>query len=99
MGNKLEYGTVKLVDDLSGLSLKPMMVTLQIDGGRKNKVRPGDIVGALTAGGLAAKQLGKIAVFDNYAYVAVERPLAKRALQVLNEGKVKGRRYKARRLH
>ena len=100
IGEKLEYGTVKLVDDLAGMSLKPLMVTLQIDAGRKDKVRPGDLVGALTgAGGIPAKQVGRIAVFDQHAYVAVERPVARQALQALSEGKVKGRRFKARRLH
>jgi ATP-independent RNA helicase DbpA len=99
-GVAIESGTVKLVDDLSGMSLKPLMVTLQIDAGRKDKLRPGDIVGALTgAGGIPAKQLGKIAVFDNTTYIAVERPVARQALQILSEGKVKGRRFKVRRLH
>lgn len=97
-GTRIEYGAVKRVDDLAGLGLQPLMVTLQIDGGRKDKVRPGDIVGALTAGGIAVKQVGKIAVFDNFSYVAVERPVARQALQVLAEHKVKGRRFKARRL-
>jgi ATP-independent RNA helicase DbpA len=76
------------------------MVTLQIDGGRKDKVRPGDILGALTGeGGIPGKQVGKIDLFDNLAYVAVERPVAKQALAVLAEGKIKGRRFKVRRLH
>ena len=50
------------------------MVTLAIDGGRKNKVRPGDILGALTGdAGLSAEQVGKINIFDYVAYVAVRR--------------------------
>jgi len=100
MGETVQYGTVKLVEDLSGLNLKPAMVTLQIDAGRKDKLRPGDILGALTGeGGIPGKQVGKIDLFDRMAYVAVERPVARQALAVLNEGKIKGRRYKARRLH
>ncbi len=97
-GVPVEYGKAEPADDLRGLDLKPAMVTLQIDAGRKDKVRSGDIVGALTAGGIAVRQLGKIAVFDKLTYIAVERSAARQALQVLTEDKVKGRRFKARRL-
>ena len=56
---------------------KAPMSTLQIDGGRKQKVRPGDILGALTGkNGIAGKQVGKIHIFDNCAYVAVTRGAA-----------------------
>jgi len=75
------------------------MVTLCINGGRKNKVRAGDILGALTAKtDLPGKQIGKIDIFDNIAYVAVERPIAKQALKILSEGKIKGRKFKVRKL-
>jgi len=78
---------------------KPTMVTLQIDGGKKQKIRPGDILGALTgSGGIAGKQVGKIHVFDQCAYVAVSRDAAKPALKKLVEGKLKGRSYRARRV-
>jgi ATP-independent RNA helicase DbpA len=100
MGETLERGTVKLVDDLSGMNLKPPMVTLQIDGGRKDKLRPGDILGALTGeGGISGKQVGKIDLFDRTALVAVARPVARQALAMLAEGRIKGRRFKVRRLH
>jgi ATP-independent RNA helicase DbpA len=79
--------------------LSPPMVTLQINGGRKNKVRAGDILGALTANtNLPSKQIGKINIFDNLAYVAVERPIAKQALRILSEGKIKGRKFRVRKL-
>ena len=75
------------------------MTTLCINAGRKNKVRPGDILGALTANkALAAKAIGKIDVFDNLAYVAIEYPLAKLALSTLSEGKIKGRSFKVRKI-
>ncbi|MFC6633715.1 ATP-dependent RNA helicase DbpA [Microbulbifer taiwanensis] len=76
---------------------RPVMTTLQIDGGKKQKVRAGDIVGALTGdGGIGATQIGKIQVFDFSTFVAVERPLAKKALGKLATGKVKGRKFRAR---
>ena len=79
---------------------KPAMVTLQIDGGRKQKIRPGDILGALTGDeGIAGKQVGKIQIFDNFSYVAVSRDAARPALRKLCEGKLKGRSFRARRIN
>jgi ATP-independent RNA helicase DbpA len=79
--------------------LTPPMVTLCISGGRKNKVRAGDILGALTANtALSGKQIGKIDIFDNVSYVAVERAIARQALKVLSEGKIKGRQFRVRKL-
>jgi len=78
--------------------LSPPMVTLQIEGGRKDKVRPGDILGALTGeAGIPAPQVGKIDIFDHSAYVAIERSIADKALKRLSSGKIKGRNFKIRR--
>jgi ATP-independent RNA helicase DbpA len=80
-----------------GAPLLPPMSTLLIGAGRKDKVRPGDILGALTGdAGIAGTQVGKIAIFDFQAYVAVERDVAKEAVQRLNSGKIKGRSLKVR---
>ncbi|MBO3277843.1 ATP-dependent RNA helicase DbpA [Pseudomonas schmalbachii] len=77
--------------------LLPPMTTLSIAGGRKDKLRPGDILGALTGeAGLPGSAIGKIAIFDFQAYVAVQRDLAKPALKHFLEGKIKGRSFKAR---
>ncbi len=79
--------------------LHPPMVTLHIVGGRKEKIRPGDVLGALTKDlGLEGAQIGKINVNEFSTYVAVARDVADRALQGLNAGKVKGKSVKARRL-
>lgn len=76
---------------------KPAMRTLAIAGGRKDKIRPGDILGALTGdAGIAGSAVGKIDVFDFVAYVAVERSLARKAHGRLINGKIKGRRFKVR---
>lgn len=78
---------------------KPNMVTLCIDGGKKSKLRPGDILGALTAaGGIPGSDVGKINMFPNQAYVAIARPSARRALKLIQEKNMKGRRFRARRL-
>jgi len=80
--------------------VKPAMVTLQIDGGKKQKVRPGDILGALTAPqGIEGKEVGKINIFDLSAFVAVDRKVANKAMQILNKGKLKGRSFRARLLN
>lgn len=77
----------------------PVMVTLQIDGGKKQKVRPGDIVGCLTGeGGVEQRHIGKIHVFDFCAYVAVERGVYRQALQKIQTGTLKGRRFRVRLL-
>ena len=79
--------------------LLPPMVTLQILGGRKEKIRPGDVLGALTKDlGYASSQIGKINVNEYSTYVAVDRGIAKEAMRGLNNGKVKGRSVKVRRL-
>ena len=82
-----------------GFSLKSPMVTIQLDAGRKNKMRPGDILGALTGeAGLAGSQIGKIDIFDMSSYVALERSALRQALNYLATGKVKGRNIRARRV-
>ncbi len=77
----------------------PTMTTLQIDGGKKQKIRPGDIVGALTgANGIQGDEIGKIQMFDNWAYVAVKRSVVKVAMNKLAEGSLKGRSCRFRQL-
>lgn len=80
-------------------SLQAPMVTIQLDAGRKNKIRPGDLLGALTGdAGLAGSQIGKIDIFDMTSFVAVEREVLNQALNYLSNGKVKGRSIRARKI-
>lgn len=84
---------------LSRDPVRPRMATLQLDGGKKQKIRPGDILGALTGeGGIAGENVGKIKVQERSAYVAVDREVAKQALAQLGAGKIKGRSFRARRV-
>lgn len=77
----------------------PTMVTLNINGGRKDKLRPGDILGALTGdAGFPAAQIGKIAIFDTQAFVAVSYAIGRDVVQALQGGKIKGRIFKVRLL-
>jgi ATP-independent RNA helicase DbpA len=80
-------------------SLTAPMVTVQLDAGRKQKLRPGDVLGALTGeGGLQGSQIGKISIFDQWSFVAVERDALRQAMNYLANGKVKGRSIRARRI-
>ena len=77
--------------------LVPPMATIQIIGGRKEKIRAGDVLGALTGDmGYTREQVGKINVNDFSTYVAVDRAIGEQAVQRLNSGRVKGRAVKAR---
>ena len=79
--------------------LEAGMVTIQLDAGRKHKIRPGDILGALTGdAGLQGADIGKIDIFDMSSYVAVSKPALRQAMNYLAEGKVKGRAIRARRI-
>jgi len=98
LDQKIEVDELPPFKLLEKPAFRPPMATLQIDGGRKQKVRPGDILGALTGeNGIAGKQVGKINVFDFCAYVAVDRDAAKPALRKLRTGKLKGRSFRVRR--
>lgn len=80
-------------------NLKSTFTTLQIDAGKKNKIRPGDLLGALTKdAGLAGSQIGKINIYSNHSYIAIERKNIAQAVKYFKNGKVKGRRVKAREL-
>jgi len=80
-------------------ALSAAMVTLRIDAGRADKLRPGDVLGALTGdAGLAAENVGKIDVFATRAYVAIARAVADKALARLRSGKIKGRKIRVEKI-
>ncbi|MCO4798360.1 MAG: ATP-dependent RNA helicase DbpA [Colwelliaceae bacterium] len=75
------------------------MVTLHIDGGKKQKLRPGDILGALTGNkAISGDQIGKIQISAIAAYVAVNRNIADLALKTIMNGKMKGKKFRVRQL-
>jgi ATP-independent RNA helicase DbpA len=82
-----------------GVTLEASNVTLCIDGGRKQKLRPGDIVGALGKGvGIAQEVIGEIALFDRLSYVAIDAQSAEKAFVGLKKEKIKGRKFRVWRL-
>ena len=99
LGFSSEWQPLAELQSTSALPLHPPMQTLQILGGRKEKIRPGDVLGALTKDmGFAGTQIGKINVNEFATYVAVESGIANQALKLLLAGKVKGRSVKVRLL-
>jgi ATP-independent RNA helicase DbpA len=80
---------------ITGTHSVAVMQTLSISGGRKEKIRPGDILGALTnpAVGLKADEVGKIEVMDHHSLVAINAQQIQTVLKKLREGKIKGQRF------
>jgi ATP-independent RNA helicase DbpA len=98
-GNAVTIESAASLKPRENFKLIPPMATLFINGGRKDKIRAGDILGALTADKkLSGKEIGKIDIFDKLSYVAIARPQAKQALKILSEGKIKGRKFRVRKL-
>jgi ATP-independent RNA helicase DbpA len=94
---EVEWHPLAELTPASTAPLLPPMETLQILGGRKEKIRPGDVLGALTGeAGFRAEQIGKINVTEFSTYVAIERGVARDALRKLGAGKVKGKKVKVR---
>ncbi|MFS8064301.1 MAG: ATP-dependent RNA helicase DbpA [Luteimonas sp.] len=99
LGTPIRWQRATLAN-LKGVKAPPApMVTLRIDAGRGDKLRPGDIVGALTGeAGLAGDAVGRIDVFATRSYVAIARGQADKALARLQAGRIKGRNFRVRRI-
>jgi ATP-independent RNA helicase DbpA len=98
------FDLASLDDNEYGVDPAPMM-TLVISGGKKDKLRPGDVLGALTGdAGLSKEQVGKINVTEFQTYVAIDRRVAYDAFANLSKGNplggdfgaFKGRNFKMR---
>ena len=96
-GTPLPWQRLESLPRSSGRPREAPMITLCIQGGKKNKLRAGDLVGALTKdAGLPFDSLGKIDVFDFVTFVALKRSIADEAYDKLANGTIKGRRFKMR---
>jgi ATP-independent RNA helicase DbpA len=95
----ISWGNISELNESGKTILQPEMVTLCLSGGRKDKIRPGDILGALTKdAGLAANTIGKINIGTLYSYVAIHKSHADKAYKYLQNGKLKGRKINVKRL-
>ncbi len=98
-GRESQWQALDSFKPAAGGRLLPPMRTLQIVSGRKEKIRPGDVMGALAGEcGLTREQVGKINVNEFSTYVAVLADLAQNVAVALSKGKIKGRSVKVRLL-
>ncbi|AZY50788.1 ATP-dependent RNA helicase DbpA [Bordetella avium] len=96
-GAPLKWADIKSLRSKADRPLRAPMVTLCIQGGKKDKLRPGDLLGALTGdGGLSFEQVGKINITEFNAYVALDRQIAKQAFSRISNSNIKGRRFRMR---
>jgi len=104
-----EYGTRKLQEikpqlnpkDINSLRpnknfyLQGTVNTICIDGGKKKKIRAGDILGTLCKDiGIENKNIGKINVYATHSYVAIDKTVIKKAFNGLKNGKIKGKKLR-----
>ncbi|MBU0943725.1 MAG: ATP-dependent RNA helicase DbpA [Proteobacteria bacterium] len=88
------FDNVDTLDEVEYFTLTPPNVTIVLEGGKKDKMRPGDILGALTGeAGIEGKDVGKIDIYERQSYVALERSVAQKAYSYLKRGKIKGRTF------
>jgi ATP-dependent RNA helicase DbpA len=96
-GAAVVWEELQAMEPAPGGPLQPPMRTLCIQGGKKDKLRPGDLLGALAGeAGLTREQVGKINVFEFMTYVALERTIADMAAERLAAGAIKGRQFRMR---
>ena len=97
LGEPLHWG--QWVSPPDGAPLLAPFVTIAVDAGRQHKLRPGDLLGALTGdAGIPATAVGKIDVFPTRTYVAIAQEWHEKAFQRLRSGKIKGRTIRVRRI-
>ncbi|KTD72792.1 ATP-dependent RNA helicase DbpA [Legionella tucsonensis] len=95
----IHWGNIDELENHHTTPLVPEMVTLCLASGKKDKIRPGDILGALTKdAGLAGNTIGKINITAMYSYVAIHHSQADKAYQYLQCGKLKGRKVNVRKI-
>ena len=94
----LTWGDINSLNQSSPSIQSPMMVTFALSAGRKDKIRPGDILGALTKdAGISGELIGKITINAVYAYVAIHKSQADKVYQYFQNGKLKGRKVRVKR--
>lgn len=77
-----------------GFCLEAPNATIVIEGGKKQKVRAGDILGSLTRdAGFDGKMIGKIDIYDRQSYVAIDKSVADEVYRFLKRGRIKGRSF------
>lgn len=92
---KNEYLDIKSLLPQSIYDLIAPMTTIYITAGKKDKLRPGDIVGAIVGEAkIDVGLVGDINILPVQSYVAVDSRHAQNVVEKLNAGKIKGRKVK-----
>jgi ATP-independent RNA helicase DbpA len=92
---KNEYLSLEELNPNARFDLVASMKTMYVNGGKKDKVRAGDILGALVGEvGLPVDSIGKITILDHQSYVAIDAASIDKAISSLSHGKIKGRKFK-----
>lgn len=98
LGQTVTWGNLNELKSSDPKNLAPNMVSLCLMAGKKDKIRPGDILGALTKdAGLPGTAIGKIDITALYSYVAIHRDYADKAYRYFQNGKLKGRKVSVKR--
>jgi ATP-independent RNA helicase DbpA len=99
LGDSVSCRALPRAKGAAAYTLQAPMITVQLDAGRKQKLCPGDILGALTGdGGLGPETIGRIDIHDRSSFVAIQRDAVRAAMGYLANGRVKGRSIRARLL-
>ncbi len=100
--SKFPNAEVKNLEDLDedpSVTLQSSMKTLCLAGGKKNKLRAGDILGTLcVAIGLTKEDVGKINLQDRHTYVAIKKSAFEKAFKGFQKEKIKGRNFRVFRV-
>lgn len=96
LNKKTSFDDVTVLEDDVSFKLRAPYRTIFVNGGKKDKVRAGDLLGALTGTiGLSKDDIGKINIFNFCSYVAIKEDMFDKALDGLNNNRIKGKYYKA----
>jgi ATP-independent RNA helicase DbpA len=96
-GSPIRWENPELILRDNTMITQPEMVTLSFNVGRKDKIRPGDILGALTKeGGLSSDFIGKIDIATRCTYVAIHRDHVGKGYNHFKNGKLKGQRVQVK---
>ena len=79
-------------EDFGDTGAEPGMVRLFINIGKKQRVRIGDVLGAIAGeSGMAGDLVGAIDMYDKYTFVEVPREYGKEVLKAMSNSKIKGK--------
>ena len=88
------FEDITTLNTVNNFEMKPPYVTLVIEGGKKDKIRKGDLLGALTGDvGLSGSSVGQIDIYERQSYVAIESAFVDEVEKKLSRGKIKGKKF------